>query len=141
MTPGEKGNATRKTRMAFRNEVSPMNPTLAKAHPERGLAARWLTGLGLALVWFVVAALSLWAMAALYIDVRLSALRIPLTLLYAVVLVVILVRYKLHLRSALLCVGCFCLVLAWWLNLKPTNIGDWQPDVDRPAWVDIDGDR
>ena len=118
-----------------------MNPTLAKAHPERGLAARWLTGLGLALVWFVVAALSLWAMAALYIDVRLSALRIPLTLLYAVVLVVILVRYKLHLRSALLCLGCFCLVLAWWLSLKPTNVGAWQADVDRPAWIKIDGDR
>src|ERR1700691_4064598 len=118
-----------------------MTSTVAQAHPGRGLVARWLTGLGLALIWFVVAVLSLWAMAALYIDVRLSALRIPLTLLYAVVLVVILVRYKLHLRSALLCLGCFCLVLAWWLNLKPTNIGDWQPDVDRPAWVEIDGDR
>src|ERR1700734_3089470 len=116
-----------------------MSSTVAQAHPERGLVARWLTGLGLALIWFVVAVLSLWAMAALYIDVRLSPLRIPLTLLYAVVLVVILVRYKLSLRSALLCLGCFCLVLVWWLNLKPTNIGDWQPDVDRPAWGEIDG--
>ena len=33
------------------------------------------------------------------------------------------------------------MVLAWWLNLKPTNTGAWQADVDRPAWVQMDGDR
>jgi hypothetical protein len=88
-----------------------MSTTLAHAHPERGLVSRWLIRLGLALVWFLVAVLSLWAMAALYIDVRVALLRVPLAILYAVVLVVILVRYKLHLRAALLCLGCFCLVL------------------------------
>src|ERR1700721_3045665 len=56
-----------------------MSATVADVHPTRGLAARWLTRLGL--------------------------------------------------------------VLAWWLNLKPTNVGAWQADVDRPAWVEIDGDR
>ena len=75
-----------------RSERSPMAPP----PPQRGLLTRWLTGLGLALVWLVVAVLSLWAMAALYIDVRLSALRLPLTILYAVILVAILVKYKLH---------------------------------------------
>jgi hypothetical protein len=118
-----------------------MSTAVAQAHPKHGLVARWLTGLGLVLVWFVLAVLSLWAMAALYIDVRLSLLRIPLTILYVVVLVVILVRYKLHLRSALLCFVCFCLVLTWWLSLKPTNIGNWQPDVDSPASVEMAGDR
>ena len=48
-----------------------MSTTAAGPHPKRGLVARWLTGLGLALVWFVLAVLSLWAMAAMYIDVRL----------------------------------------------------------------------
>jgi Domain of unknown function (DUF4105) len=118
-----------------------MSATLAQAHPRRELVARWLTRLGLALVWLVLAVLSLWAMAALYIDVRWSALRVPLTILYVVILVVILVRYKLHIRAALLCLGCFCVVLAWWLSLTPTNIGNWQGDVDRPAWVEMDGDR
>ena len=80
-----------------------MSATVAGAHPTRGSAARWLTGLGLALVWFVVTLLSLWAMAAVYIDVRWSALRLPLTILYAVILVVILAKYKLRIRSALLC--------------------------------------
>ena len=92
-------------------------------------------------VWLVLTALSLWAMAALFIDIRLSTLRVPLTISYAVILVAILVKYKLHARSAILCGGCFCLVFAWWLNLKPTNTAAWQADVDRPAWTEIDGDR
>jgi hypothetical protein len=117
-----------------------MSATLARAHPRRELVARWLTRLGLALVWLVLVVLSLWAIAALYIDVRWSALRIPLTILYVVMLVVILAKYKLHIRAALLCFVCFCVVLAWWLSLKPTNIGNWQPDVDRPAWVEMNGD-
>ncbi len=118
-----------------------MSTTVAQAHPKRTPATRWLIGLGLALVWLVLAVLSLWAMAALYIDVRWSALRLPLTILYAAILVGILVKYKLHLRAMLLCFGCFCVVLAWWLNLKPTNTAPWLPDVDRTAWVQIDGDR
>ena len=118
-----------------------MSSTVAQTNPKRGLVARWLTGIGLALVWLIVAVLSFWAMAALYIDVRVPMLRLPLTILYAAILVAILARYKLHIRSALLCFGSFCVVLAWWLNLKPTNTAAWQADVDRPAWIQIDGDR
>jgi Domain of unknown function (DUF4105) len=118
-----------------------MSMAVAQAHPARSVVARWLTRLGLALVWFVLAVLSCWAIAALYIDVRLSALRVPLAVLYAVILVAILAKYRLRARSALLCFACFCLVLVWWLSLKPTNQADWQADVDRPAWTEIDGDR
>ena len=119
----------------------PTGTTLAQGYRKPVPVGRWVKALGLAFVWLVLAVLSLWAMAALYIDVRMSALRVPLTILYAVILVVILTRYKLRIRSALLCFGCFCLVLAWWLNLKPTNTAAWQADVDRPAWVEMDGDR
>jgi Domain of unknown function (DUF4105) len=112
---------------------------LTHAKPRR--AARWLRILALAFVWLVLALLSLWAMAALYIDVRLPALRFPLTILYAIVLVAIVAKYKLRAGSALLCLACFCLVLAWWFRLKPTNTADWQADVDRPAWVERHGDQ
>jgi hypothetical protein len=118
-----------------------MGNAVVQTHSTRNPAIRLLRILGLAFVWLVVTLLSLWAMAALYIDVRRSALRLPLTIVYVVVLVAIVARYKLRLRSALLCFACFCLVLAWWLSLKPTNIGDWQIDVDRPAWVEMNGDR
>jgi hypothetical protein len=119
----------------------PITTPVAPPSPKRSWLAKCLAGLGRGIVWIVLVLLSLWALAALYIDTRLSALRLPLAILYAVVLVAILVKYKLHLRSMLLCFACFCLVLGWWLSLKPTNIGDWQADVDRPAWVQIDGDR
>ena len=80
---------------------------MTETTPKRGLVDRWLTGLALALVWFVLAVLSLWAMAALYIDIRMPKFRVPLINLYAVMLVAILIKYKFHTRSALLCLGCF----------------------------------
>jgi hypothetical protein len=97
--------------------------------------------LAFSLVWLVVGVLSVWAMAALYVDVRLSALKVPLTIVYAVTLLAIVIRYKLRIRSALLCLGCFCLVLTWWLNMQPINTARWLPDVDRLAWAQMDGDR
>src|ERR1700678_1070191 len=112
---------------------------LTDAKPRR--AARWLRRLVLAFVWLVLALLSLWALAALYIDVRLPAMRLTLAILYAIVLVAIVAKYKLLARSILLCLACFCLVLIWWFSLKPTNTADWQADVDRPAWVERHGDQ
>jgi hypothetical protein len=118
-----------------------MKDTVVETHSTQNQTVKWLRILGLAFVWLVLAILSLWAMAALYIDVRISALRLPLTIVYAAVLVAIVAKYKLRLRSALVCFACFCLVLVWWFSLKPTNTGDWQKDVDRPAWVQMNGDR
>jgi hypothetical protein len=120
---------------------TPISTTVAPPRPKPGWLTRWVAGLGRALVWLVLAVLSFWAMAALYIDVRLAALKLPLTILYAVILIAILFKYKLRARSMLLCFGCFCLVLVWWLNLKPTNTAPWLADVDRTAWVQMDGDR
>ena len=118
-----------------------MSDATVLIHAQPGRSAGWLRILGLVFVWVVLALLSLWAMAALYIDVRRPALRLPLAILYAIVLVAIVANYRLRARSALLCLACFCLVLAWWLSLQPTNTADWQADVDRPAWVERSGDR
>jgi hypothetical protein len=32
-------------------------------------------------------------------------------------------------------------ILFWWSTLTPTNDADWQPDVARLAWGEVDGDR
>src|ERR1700733_15871743 len=118
----------------------PTTKPVAPPSPKRSWLAKCLAGLGRGIVWIVLVLLSLWALAALYIDTRLSALRLPLAILYAVVLVAILVKYKLHLRSMLLCFGCFCLVLFWWLSLKPTNTAACQAEADSTACVPPDGD-
>jgi hypothetical protein len=44
-------------------------------------------------------------------------------------------------RKWLACLGAFVLVLGWWLTIQPSNQRDWQGDVDRTAWAEIDGDR
>lgn len=105
------------------------------------IAYRVLRMTGLVFLWCVLALLTLWAAAALYVDCRLPALRIPVTLLYVAAVFVVLFTAKGHLSRALLILAGFLLVLAWWLSLKPTNNADWQPNADRTAWVEIDGDR
>jgi hypothetical protein len=118
-----------------------MSSVAAPLCSPRDGVVRWLRTLSYGFLWLVLALLSLWAMAALYVDVRLPVLRIPLASLYALTIIAILARYKLRIRSALLCCACFCVVLVWWLSLRPTNQGDWQADVDRPAWTEVDGDQ
>ena len=92
-------------------------------------------------LWFVVALLTLWSVAALYIDFRILALRVPVTLVYVAGIFTILFKLKGSRRAAALCLAGFCIVLAWWLTLKPSNEGNWQSDADRTAWAEINGDR
>ncbi len=42
-------------------------------------------------------------------------------------------------RFWVLCV-IFAVVLVWWLNIRPSNDGDWQSDVAVLPRADIDGD-
>src|SRR5277367_33415 len=100
-----------------------------------------LRAIGIAFMWFVVALLTLWAVAALYVDFRIPTLRIPVTLIYVVGVIAVLFKLKGSRWAAALCLLGFCSVLAWWLTLKPSNDGTWQPDTDRTAWIEIDGDR
>jgi len=97
--------------------------------------------MGLTVMWFVLVLMTLWAVAALYVDFRISALRIPVTLIYLVAIIAILVKVKSRPMAPALCLAGFCIVLAWWLSLKPSNDGDWQADADRTAWIEINGDR
>jgi len=101
---------------------------------------RALRTMGTALVWLVLALMTVWAVAALYVDFRIATLRIPVTVIYVVAIIAILVKVK-RPKAAALCFACFCIVLMWWLSLKPSNAGDWQADASRTAWVEINGDR
>src|SRR5271157_539995 len=83
---------------------------------------RPLRMLGLAIMWFVLALLTLWAVAALYVDCRVAALRIPVTVIYVLGVIAILFKVG-RLWAAVLCLAGFCIVLAWWLSLKPSNDG------------------
>jgi len=102
---------------------------------------RVLRAIGITIVRVVLALLTLWAVAALYVDVRVAALRIPLTLIYVLVAITIFINRRRFRWAAVAYLLGFFIVLAWWLTLKPSNDGKWQPDVDRTAWAEIEGDQ
>jgi hypothetical protein len=80
--------------------------------------------------------INVWALMALAIDLRPVA-----AVLYAVALAAVVYwqRKRPAVTIAAAAIGFFC-VLAWWLTIKPSNVGDWNPDFANPAWADIEGD-
>jgi Domain of unknown function (DUF4105) len=100
-----------------------------------------LRAIGITVLWFFLALLNLWAMAALYVDIRKAALRVPMTLIYVLGIIAILFKFRGSRWAAALCLAAFCCVLVWWLTLKPSNERNWQPDNDRTAWAEIEGDH
>ena len=103
--------------------------------------AKVLRALGLTLPWCAVALLTLWAVAALWVDIRIAVLRIPAALAYVVGILAILLKVRPRIRAAGLCLAGFGIVLAWWLCLSPSNHRNWRADVARTAWAEVDGDR
>lgn len=81
-----------------------------------------------------------WGVAALYFDVPVAWLRVPLAAVYGVAMVFVLFRPNRRLGYGI-CLAGFVIVLAWWLSLQPSNTRNWQPDVARLPWAEIDGDR
>jgi hypothetical protein len=98
-----------------------------------------LRGVGLVLLWLVILAGLLWAGAALFIDLQ-SSWRLAVVGLYAAAVLGILILAPNRLVRVLGCIGAFAVVLAWWtLLLQPSETRDWQKDVDRTAWAEING--
>jgi hypothetical protein len=82
----------------------------------------------LVLSWIILGVATFWAAAALYFDVRISWLRIPLAVVYGLGILGawIFVRrpWKMVVTGA-----SFVIVLTWWFSLQPSNNRDWLPDV------------
>jgi hypothetical protein len=107
--------------------------------PEHGhRPKRFLRVLGWVALWLVIALLNLWAVAAIYVDCRVPKLGAVIAVLYLVALVLLMVTYRR--KRAWVAVAGFCVVLVWWLSLKPSNLRDWRSDVDRVAWTETHGD-
>lgn len=99
---------------------------------------RLLSGLGMALFWLILAMVNLWAVAALYVDLPGWNL-LGAGLYVAIVLTAFFATPGLRLGATAGIAG-FLVVLAWWLTLMPSDVRQWQGDVDRTAWADIPGD-
>jgi hypothetical protein len=97
--------------------------------------------IGVVVVSLILLLLTAWSVLALSFDVRVAWLRIPCVAAYLLALAVVLVAVKRFWHRALCCGLCFLVVLGWWLLLKPSNDGAWQPDVSRLAYGKVNGDH
>ena len=91
------------------------------------------------LAWITAALCAAWAFGALYFDFPKAGAFAATLFVIALLAIVIFVRGKLP--KLALVFGAFALVAAWWLTLKPSNDGTWQPDVAQTARAGINGDE
>ncbi len=98
----------------------------------------WLGGLLCAIFALIAAA---WAFGAVWFDGPFGAGNQIAAALLAIVLASVLLFVRPLLRKFGIFFLLFAGVLIWWLTLSPTNDSDWQPDVARTAWADIQGDE
>lgn len=96
-----------------------------------------LSGLLRGFAFLCGASVTLWATAALFFDVRIAVLRVPLAVLYAAVVMGVFWRT----RALWLVFAAFGFVLLWWLSLTPSHSRQWQPDVAELPWAEVNGDR
>lgn len=92
----------------------------------------------LALCWCLLVPATIWAVAALYFDVRIASLQVPLALAYGGVMLAVWLGGR-HPWKITITAASFAVVLGWWLSLKPAGVGDWQADVAVPPHADIAG--
>ena len=97
--------------------------------------------LGRGLVLLVVVLLASWATAALYFDLPVAAWRGPAAAIFGIFVVLVLAVFRARWSGLAIAAAGFACVLIWWLSLQASNDRNWQPDVARTAWAEINGDQ
>ena len=107
----------------------------------RTLVRRALRVFALFLLYFAAGLLTLWAAAALTLDLTLPTIKHPAGISYATLILFVASRVSNHFRRFAICAVGFAAVLTWWLTLKPSNNRPWQLDVSEAPWAEVDGDK
>ena len=89
--------------------------------------------------WVIALGCAVWAFGALHYDFPVGKTVVAWVFIALVIAAVVFLRRPVR-KLAAVFFG-FAMVLAWWLTLKPSNEGNWQPDVAQLAWADIKGDE
>ena len=101
---------------------------------------RLLRFLAAVLIWSVLGLATLWAVAALFFDVRVPWLRLSLAAVYGLGMLAVWLWVR-RPWKAVFTAGGFVVVLTWWFSLQPSNNRDWQPDVAVLPYADIAGNQ
>lgn len=102
---------------------------------------RMAQGLALALGGLLAFGCLLWAAGALYFDLPWPAARGPVALGFLVVVAVTAAFVRGAWKRIGVLFAAFLAVTAWWLTLQPSNDRNWQPDVAKTPWAEMQGDR
>jgi hypothetical protein len=92
------------------------------------------------LLWLLLLAAIAWGSLALWFDGP-TPLADLLALVYALASLAVLAMLRPRRRAIATVLVLFALVLGWWLNLQPSNVLDWSPEVARLATAEIQGDQ
>ena len=85
---------------------------------------------------------TIWAAAALYFDLPPDlAPGVLVAIFYLVSVVALLFSLRFSWFALGFGYALFAGVAVWWCSIRPTNRGDWQPDVAQTAWTERDGDK
>jgi Domain of unknown function (DUF4105) len=82
-----------------------------------------------------------WSLALYFAAPGPSWLQITLASVFLAGTVIILVWLRPFRLSLVIWAVALGVILFWWSTLQPTNDADWQPDVTRLPWGEVDGDR
>jgi hypothetical protein len=96
--------------------------------------------MAVASIWSVLGLATLWAAAALFFDVRIPWLRLPLAVVYALGMLAVWVWVRRPWKAIVTGAG-FAVILTWWFALQPSNNRDWLPDVAVLPYADITGNQ
>jgi len=91
-------------------------------------------------MWVVLGGATLWATAALGIDVRSPRLRLPLALIFGLGILAVWIWVRRPWKIVITTAG-FVMVLLWWFSLQPSNNRDWQADLVVLPYADINGNQ
>lgn len=99
-----------------------------------------LRGLVIAFLTLILLLGVLWAVGALYFDFPWPAFRISAALAYPIIVAAVVLRVRGTWKKLGVLFAAFAVIALWWVTLQPSNDRDWQTDVDRTAWAQIEGD-
>ncbi len=92
------------------------------------------------LLWVLILLSTAWAFGAIWFDFPVAGFGHAAALCYVTVVLALLFFMRSR-RAARLCViGLSVLVALWWWTLQPSNDRNWEPDVARQPWAEINGD-
>jgi hypothetical protein len=99
---------------------------------------RWLLWLP---VWLLLVPMVGWASLAIYFDLRIPLLRVPLAIFLPVAVLGPWIFLKRKLAALMISLGALALVLVWWFSIPASNSGDWLPDLAILPTADISGNQ